>query len=440
LYNTIKNLVSTLSPAAVVGFFGVGKTRAVVDVALSKPGPIVIISEPLRILRDSVATMYRALSGWDPPVLRAHDEVCQDLSADLAKDYSYYEALSIHLRSGSCIYIDHVRRVASSAYASGVLITTHRLSFIAKYVVEAISRSPAYLVVDEAEDFVLKALEPVPPEEVEPYRHDPIIWRRISRIFEKVGGKYYVKAGHALAAMRYMLLSATLPPSLKTILSEVGGYDDYTYTTTPEREDIFIIYSGVIPWLEMRRGLKKIASIILGVCTPPTQAGGICAVVSKNKEATDALASELRRFGMPVISDQDPAVRGIPQGYSGVVIITVGGRFYRGVSLPEADVVVSMFQRFYRDPEHPALTPLSADGLDTAYSYELAQASNLQASYRCNRSGGKRHVMVFLDGRYYDSFSTYYETDLKMGRISSDLRIVREGELASIPKLVERLL
>ncbi len=73
-------------------------------------------------------------------------------------------------------------------------------SVIAKYVVEAISRSSVYLVVNEAEDFVLKALEPVPQEGVEPFRRDRLVWRKISRIFEKVGGNTIL--GRAMCLQR----------------------------------------------------------------------------------------------------------------------------------------------------------------------------------------------------------------------------------------------
>ncbi len=95
MYHIIRDPVSSLTPSSVAGFFGARKTRAVVNVAVSRPGPIIVISEPLRILRDSVTAMYKAIYGRDPPVLRAHDEVCQDLLSNLAKGYSYYEALSM---------------------------------------------------------------------------------------------------------------------------------------------------------------------------------------------------------------------------------------------------------------------------------------------------------------------------------------------------------
>ena len=43
-------------PIGIKAFFGAGKTEAVIDlVASNKPSSIVIVSEPLRVLRDHVA-------------------------------------------------------------------------------------------------------------------------------------------------------------------------------------------------------------------------------------------------------------------------------------------------------------------------------------------------------------------------------------------------
>ncbi|MEM1632204.1 MAG: hypothetical protein QXE01_03945 [Sulfolobales archaeon] len=418
------------------GFFGVGKTRSVLEAVSMKPGPVVIVSEPLRVLRDDVASRYRSLSGRQPPVLRAHDEVCQDLAQMISSGLGYFEALSKHLASGRCIYPDHVRAVASSAYSEGILVTTHRLSTIAKIVVDAVVGSPSYLVVDEAEDFVLKALEPRDPAEIEPLRMDPTVWRRITRIYEKIGGKYYLKPGYVMTSMRYMLLSATIPGTLRIVFEQVAGYDDIDRIVPPSRDDIFIFHRDVISSSDIETSPHKVVRVVSGICRPAVDGGGLCAVISKNKRSTSLIADGLRRLGIPAISDQDQVVR-IPSGYSGAVIITVGGRFYRGVSLPEADVVVSLFQRHYQDPEHPVLSAISANSLDWRYAYELSMAANLQASYRCNRSGGKRHVMVFLDTRYREAFSSFYADEMRSNRIYTEL--IEVDSVEDAVKTVEKI-
>jgi hypothetical protein len=423
-------------PIGIKAFFGVGKTEAVIDlVASNKTSSIVIVSEPLRVLRDHVAKRIGARAVGSVPVFRAHDEVCQHLSSLIARGYNYYQALSIHLRSGSCVYKGYVLGVIGDAISRGFVVTTHRLAPIASLILGNY-RAKNMIIVDEAEDYITRISHGLPKQEIEPLKQDPLLWRRLKRVLIEVGDKYHYKPSFIVQMLRSILLSATPPNTLQDVFAMINNYVRFIDPGLGWREDVVIRYSDVIDMISFKRRWNDIANIVVDICSRAVDAGARCTVITKNKEMTSVIERAMSNKNMDVVSDLTAKTPTMNKIY----ILTIGGRFYRGVSLPESDVIVAFFQRSYMRPENPVLRYVAYAGRDAEihYGYEISMAYSLQSAYRNNRNAYKRHIMVFFDERLDQSLENFYYED-KRSYVKETIDIPR-GDMKKIPELVSKLL
>jgi hypothetical protein len=424
-------------PMGIKAFFGVGKTEAVIDlVASNKASSIVIVSEPLRVLRDHVAKRIGARAVGSVPVFRAHDEVCQHLSTLISRGYNYYQALSIHLRSGSCVYKGYVLGVIGDAISRGFVVTTHRLAPIVSLILGNY-RAKNMIIVDEAEDYITRISHGLPKQEIEPLKQDPLIWRRLKRVLIESGDKYHYRPQFIVQMLRSILLSATPPNTLQEVFTVINNYARFVDPGLGWRDDVIIRYCDVIDMISFKRRWNDIANIVVDICSRAVDAGARCTVITKNKEMTSVIERTMSNRNMDVVSDLTAKT---PPMSKKIYILTIGGRFYRGVSLPESDVIVAFFQRSYMRPENPVLRSVAHAGknAETYYGYEISMAYSLQSAYRSNRNTYKRHIMVFFDERLDQSLENFYYED-KRSYVKETIDIPRGG-MKKIPELVSKLL
>jgi hypothetical protein len=424
-------------PIGIKAFFGAGKTEAVIDlVASNKPSSIVIVSEPLRVLRDHVAKRIGARIGGTIPVFRAHDEVCQHLSSLIARGYNYYQALSIHLRSRSCVYKGYVLGVIGDAISRGFMVTTHRLAPIASLILGNY-RTKNMIIVDEAEDYITRISHGLPKQEIEPLKQDPLLWRRLKRVLIESADKYHYRPQFIVKMLRSILLSATPPNTLQDVFTIINNYARFVDPGLGWRDDVIIKYCDVIDMISFKRRWNDIANIVVDICSRAVNAGARCTVITKNKEMTSVIERAMSSKNTDAVSDLTAKT---PTMNKKIYILTIGGRFYRGVSLPESDVIVAFFQRSYMRPENPVLRYVAyADkNAETHYGYEISMAYSLQSVYRSNRDAYKRHIMVFFDERLDRSLENFYYED-KRSYVKETIDIPRGG-MKKIPELVSKLL
>jgi len=133
--------------------------------------------------------------------------------------------------------------------------------------------------------------------------------------------------------------------------------------------------------------------------------------VSKNKEMTRRLHDLFTNLGFEVTSD---AVDEKPYPDAAIWIITVRGKWYRGVSLRprklkdrrDFPVIIAFYQA--QDPRKklskvpPWLWDWEVDKNEIiTLCWDLTRAENIQTLFRFNRERDKRHLVVVFDKRMY---------------------------------------
>jgi len=465
-------------PMVVTGFFGAGKTNAILMAAwyadIKKASDkVMIIAFPLRALRND---KYRQLVEWGAEsfVFKAHDEVCLDLKECLARvkrekggvsRADYYKCLTEHLKNGNCVYRQHVEEMKQYVRKGGrVIITTHVLARIPKLMFPN-----SRLIVDEAEDYLIKLSEPIPRWEV-----DAVADEKVKAIFERYfmvvkdskGREYYVikpEGLKVLFARDATYVSATFPPSLLELLPQIGSLISYgkrkrrqlaTFADVNVKElrsrtdnDVAIVLRRRLIWRRRQEWSPAVTSTVIKIVNLAIRRYGVVGIVSRRKEMTNDLADALRSAGFTVWADTqyNPYKSRDVYTRAQVVIITTRGPFYRGRSVFSVPMiercrreceenckkgnkqkcyedcmddcqkdfpVILAFYQARRDKLHPAiedaLVVIGGEDLYRRFRTELVHARNLQALYRFNRERGKQHIMLLFDERFEEAFKTYY--------------------------------
>lgn len=361
-------------PVFVEGFFGAGKTEAILRVAWlidrrRTVDKILILAFPLRELRDD---KYQRLveTGVRPFIFRAHDEVCEDLRLCLLKRREerrgrltrtdYYKCLEQHLKEGNCKYKQHIEELKEYVRSGGrVIVATHLMGRVAKLIYQ-----DAKLVVDEAEDFLLKLSEPIPKRELDVFtdkKMRSMIRKYFTLVEDSWGRKYYVinQSGLvSLFARDVVYVSATIPPSFKEYFAQIASilhrrkekkkkgrgrkkkvpppldYQEYPVNSHPDRDTVLIL-DEVLYWNHKDEWYPEIMGELLKVAKLAVKKYKVLGVVSKNKKMTADLVELFRSAGFSVWADTmyDPYRSRDVYTRADIVIITTRGYLYRGRSV-----------------------------------------------------------------------------------------------------------
>jgi len=150
--------------------------------------------------------------------------------------------------------------------------------------------------------------------------------------------------------------------------------------------------------------------------------GKTVGVTLPNYELTKRVAEELRDKGIEVFSDTDfrhiedyEKLWKIYKSYGGkkVELITVAGRFSRGVSMEEKDVIIATFQRtpsLRLNKKHLDILEERAEKIKDIPKPALSlrqffnASESLQALFRFNRKPSQPHIVILWDKRLVDAF------------------------------------
>lgn len=431
--------------AIIKAFFGFGKTYSLINYlryASSNPRiqHITIASEPLRKLRDSVARTLNAYGS----TLKAHDEICDSLAKRVLKynavyrdnRIAYLKALSEHLKLDKCIYKLHVNSVISNAINSKILITTHKLVPLASMILRYIYKAPIKIIADEAEDYIIAVSDPLYKDDIVSIASiDPSIMKIVKRYYMEyphTPNRLYIKPIFVLDFLKSIHLSATPPLTIyqsaeMMIKRSIDMFNIHGY----DRDKDTIVFSPNTLVASYNTLSDKVIDAIKRICRRAVSVYGVCAIVSRSHEFTRYIRRIFERNGLIVTDDAKDTS---PIETADIFILTVGGKFYRGVSLfsrkinsSEFPVIVSLFQGTPPKMPHAIFELIRDIERFREYANELIYAKNLQSVYRFNRNSDRSHILVFLDKRLYESLYYFFPYPYNVVPSSSLEGIAREA-------------
>jgi len=132
-----------------------------------------------------------------------------------------------------------------------------------------------------------------------------------------------------------------------------------------------------------------------------------------------------------------------------IKVLTVRGKWYRGVSLKDEKVIFAFWQQQHYTSPYQRVPKWMADDLATLADEEgrieldklvdeLRSADNVQTLFRFNRSRKERHLVVLLDYRFRKAFERVMPLYLTYAKIKEEAE--EPGELLrKFSELAEKL-
>jgi len=422
----------------VIGPPGVGKSRLMtwctVREVSSNNNRVFIFSSPLRKLRDYIYYYFRD-HGIDPFKLRAHDEVCVKLKERIEKGMDYITALKEHLDYDTCSYYQHFEKLIEYIKDGGqVIVSTHRLGVFGWLFLKKKFRDKKItLIVDEGEDYFVTVSTPVTEDFLKTLK---IIDKRIYRKFRSGLKKYrnfyfYQPLFVSKVIFHSFIISATFPKTMMEVL--VDEYDYPIYRLHGKKsKDTIIYYRGKLFWEKRSKWMDKFLSIVDQTVLRKRPVG----VTVRNIEMGKEVVNYLLNSGWRVSYDCgnlhiDP--------HADAWILTVGGKFYRGVSFkPLKGVIRRGGEERYDFPvslgtyqsgeqtysyedfplNFPMIHPLLQSLIDDPWKYhgELRRGINVQSLFRFNRYRDEKHYVIVLDKRLFTSLHHFLENYVNTSR------------------------
>ncbi len=417
----IREIVFEKGYGLVYGVPGGGKTfkslMAVRDMYSSKEIKKVVVAEPQRYLRDYVAQRWLAGS----VVIKARDELCPTIariSKNSRKEYlvaAFEECVKCpHFRKDTCPFYNQFRQLLT--IDRGIVVTSHHLAPIVVWLFK-----PNLLVFDEAEDYLQVLNKPLDPKVLDELRQlDEKVYRRIKANLYEHLGKYYLKPSwFSIVGSKCLLVSATFPWRLQQVIAEsYPRFDEPilmmpTYTIDSPNKDMLLVYDGRQTYkknvvLEKQGWWREVIPRLIDMVNTAVQKFGVVGIVSKNKTMTGKLHEIFTNLGYETTSDQ---IDERPEPNAEVWIVTVRGKWYRGVSLrprklkdrKDFPITIAFYQA--QDPKKRAtkIPPWMWDDVDVRIPWELCndliRAENVQTLFRFNREREKKHLVVLFDRR-----------------------------------------
>ncbi|RLE92259.1 MAG: hypothetical protein DRN04_10825 [Thermoprotei archaeon] len=382
--------------AVVKGLPGGGKTRTTLaNTVLYSNLAKVVYAAPLRSLRNYWAKQY----GME--VIKSRDEVCPAVKYIEAEDTVDYLVACARICRGcqkTCEFKEAFKNFIKSS--RGLFALTHKMLLVL-YTAAPRAFQNTLLIIDEADSlFDQWSIVCEYSKLKELWRTgDPLTRKVVKRLAKNCFrfGKYvYFKPIVPLTRITF-LVSATLPPELLELMPLPENTPCTTIYIKSEFKDIILWSRKTLKWSEKDEWLPTVLKTIKEYSCKFRKIG----IASRNYTLTKIL-HEYMEASFKVTSDYyDKKPRAAE-----VYIWTTRGKWYRGISLPDTDIVFC----FYQYPlETKPLNPLVLRTIvekDIEYFKLLNNAVNTQSYFRSNRKRSKTHVIVLLDRRSYHALHT----------------------------------
>ena len=404
----IKHCLPFVNELLIIGRPGGGKTRGVVK-ALKKivrNGEKILFLTPLKIHRDIVGKWFS--DSFSVLVFKGKQDLCSEVKW-IYENGSFIEVLAKCLGcSKKCPFKGQIKSV--NEY--DVVVSTHAMGLLFSIPIFKFD----YLVIDEVDQYYKAFSKKIPVKVVEEREKDKFGRRVASYIksrFKRILNAYVPRV--VLPRSRHkVFITATAPKDAKLLNYIIGEWDSEgfcTYFLPYENKDKVLVYDKVLLWGKHKNWLPQILTVIKEICNIERSVG----IVSRNYEVTRVISEYLKDSGFNVLDDYNN-INDINKA-SRIHIITVNSKACRGVSLPDKDIVIALFQ--YMQVEKRGfhikyyLEECPIEKLGKALNY----CDNLQAIFRFIRRADREHVVVLLDKRLYTSFKEttmqYYLEDVE---------------------------
>lgn len=418
----------------VSGLPGGGKTRSTMEVVSTLKNKVKIVyASPLRRLREYVARQY---DGFE---LKSKTEVCHKLYDIEEEKLSHVQYLikvfkrcsECNEESSKCPFKSTLKDFISAK--NGLWCMTFRMLYIiSAYCYDAFKN--VILVIDEAENWLDLFDLVMTEKELQTLRimakndtHVAKIIKKILSLTIKLGNRfgYYFLKPHIPLARLIFLVSATLPddflalfpfPSnevyiprnmqyssdVEELIEREKEYTIFRVVISSDVKDEFYLYPRKCSWMGTVDGYEpreKWIPKIIKLIDKYYDEGLSIGVASRNYALTKIITGELMSQGYKCYSDivQDKPPRYAEVNPPYVMIWTTRGRWYRGVSLPDTDIIICTYQSAI--DKIPNLSVYRAFEMDIKYAPLMNYCVNTQSYYRSNRMRSKQHKVVFLDLR-----------------------------------------
>lgn len=440
----------------IYGLPGGGKTRTVVQgmVLLSRAlRTRLIISVPLRSLRNWLAHRFIPSIGYEARVLRSKEETCPHVQDAVDESTNILEYLYNLLRTcAQCgeTYCEFRSQIRDFFQGRGdIWVMTHNLLYTL-YLMNSNYFRNSIIVIDEADSLAdlyrLAFTREELAQALRNARRDRLwrqVVRRILRSVIQFGNLYFYRPELPVGRLT-VLVSATLSPRVLECFNIPQSFQIYHAGVRAEVLDRYVLYQAYLSSIEgieehsgkyisPSRWLPQLAETVIDL----VDKGKTIGVASKNYQITLQLEEMLRERGIDVRSDVSSRE---PPHYGEniqVIIWTTRGRWFRGVSLPDTDVIICLYQS-PRGLEPNYMTyAYCDDDLDMAYDlvYVTNNAVNVQSYFRSNRRRDMMHIVALLDIRSWNAMIETLRYYAKMVRGDWWMRLNRPIKIKNIKDL-----
>lgn len=374
----------------------------------------IIYAAPLRKLRDYIASRF------DGYVIRSKSELCTDVAhiEEEASSTLHYLIKVYELCSKCTKTCEFKEQMKDLFKGVGLYCMTSKMLYQMSLISPKAFKD-MIVVIDEAEswldlfEFVCTGRELM---SLLSNIKDRSMKRRIMRSVKRLGytDMYYLTPAMPMPRL-LILISATFPESLYSLLPIAGysfhraivesSFNDVVYTITKPAYWINDVGNGV----ERSVWIKKLIDLTISKYDEGKSVG----IASRNYELTKMLTSRFMEVGIRLYSDY---ISERPPKYESdgkfVIIWTTRGRWYRGISLPDTDVIICTYQ-----------SPQDVSNINTfilaenemSYVDIMNKCINTQSYFRSNRNRVKSHEIHVLDYRGWismkESLSHYSNTN-----------------------------
>jgi len=447
-YKLRKSLKNQFGTIVVRGVPGGEKTRTVLDIAREIKTPKVYVGE-LKKLVNYVVKYIKDELNEEAVRIRSKYEVCDTVREALDnkiiikfKDPETGEEIVIEnlnylitvLKTclscdvDKCPFYDEIRQVFSED--KFVCMTSAMFSILSMFLSKVFEKK--LIIFDEVDWVFRQALTVIDYSIVKQLKELAIkskreeiregvrrFLRNLVPVFLKDPSKYAVKLRFPEA--RYVLISATLPDSLvvrtrvffppkQAIFSMPTIIKDYFWVNLEKINVMHIKSREYVPIEERTGALLRVIEQLYD-----TYNFKVC-ICSPKYEVTKALKETLETSGFRTFTDLEPEeLPGIHYRDKCVIVITIAGETYRGVSLCDCEAILCLYQRhrnyppFYPDIHSIIIEDLDPEEIDTNVAKVINDCINVQTYFRTNRIRLLPHLVYFLDLRSYTAFKEVFQ-------------------------------
>jgi len=383
----------------------------------------ILIVTPLHALRDSVSRRLTELD-IEHYVLRSRPELCPmyDGEENVLSFFAKCPKCSLR-KEKKCPYYNQYNEIKDH----NLIVTTFSFMPIIAPTWEA-----DIVIVDEADSLIQfwasgidkrevnLLLETLPEKEA----------KRVKEFFETFfshdwGDTVYFRKPWLPASKVLFLLTATIPRVLEHFVVDlevmfynlVGRPWNVNFLSLAFESNDVIISLNEHFYLPAGSKWLKLAESLTQTITAVAQSKGLTThIICRSNEQHKRFYEYFKKMGFNVLSELYDDKPDYSAKYD-VILTTVSGKWFRGVSLPEADVIIGFYQagtnQNFKTPKELDTWFTLDPKIRKAYVNDITQGLNLQALFRCNRKPQKPHLVILFDGRLLRALNKYAKPYLK---------------------------